>query len=63
MKKTTRKLALHKESVRTLTAFDVAPARGAATEPSICVGCTSEYTWYCPTRSACSVCPVCAGVD
>ena len=23
------------------------------------VGCTTENTWYCPTASACTNCPLC----
>ena len=60
MKKTPRKLALHRESLRHLTAVDAArPVGGRPTRPSIDFACTSEYTWYCPTASACSVCPIC----
>ena len=58
MKKTRSKLTLNKESLRNLDAV----LGGVGTRPSIDVGCTSEYTWYCQTQSACSVCPIC-GVD
>jgi hypothetical protein len=57
MKKTARKLALHKESLRNLSNFG--PVAGQGTAPSICNGCTSEYTWYCQTASACTHCPIC----
>jgi hypothetical protein len=53
-----RKLTLHKESLRNLTASD-ARLGGAAIQQSIKVGCTTEYTWYCPTASACTNCPIC----
>jgi hypothetical protein len=58
MKKTTRKLTLSKESIRTLTSL--AHLAGAGTQASIRGGCTTENTWYCPTHSACSACPLCA---
>ena len=63
MKKNLRKLALNRESLRHLngSALEISPFPG--TEPSICVGCTTEYTWYCPTASGCSACPICRGVD
>jgi hypothetical protein len=56
-----RKLTLNKESLRNLTAVD-ARLGGAAiggTTQSIKVGCTTENTWYCPTASACTNCPIC----
>ncbi|HEY0781021.1 MAG TPA: hypothetical protein VGE98_01095 [Thermoanaerobaculia bacterium] len=56
MKKPLRKLSLNRESLRNLSA---APVTGGGTQPSICVGCTTEYTWYCPTASGCSACPIC----
>jgi hypothetical protein len=61
MRKNMRKLALHRESLRNLSPLDVAAVPGAAapTRPSIDIGCTTEYTWYCPSRSACTACPVC----
>jgi len=60
MKKPLRKLSLNRESLRNLSG---APVTGAGTQPSLCVGCTSEYTWYCPTASGCSNCPICGAVD
>jgi hypothetical protein len=63
MRKTPRRLTFHKESLRNLTGLDVALG-GASPRPSIDIGCTSEYTWYCPTQSPCSVGPACRiGVD
>lgn len=64
MNKTVRKLALHKESLRNLTSFVLPPVQGAALfskNPcaSVQIGCTTEYTWYCPTASACTNCPIC----
>jgi hypothetical protein len=57
MKKTAgRKLILNKESLRNLTASD---ARVGGAIQSINVGCTTENTWYCPTASACTNCPLC----
>ena len=58
MRKTPRKLALNRESLRHLDTL----TGGAGTRPSIDIGCTTEYTWYCPTHSACSMCPIC-GAD
>ena len=58
MKKTAgRKLTLNKESLRNLTASDARLGGGAI--QSIKVGCTTENTWYCPTASACTNCPLC----
>jgi hypothetical protein len=57
MKKTHRRLALHRESLRNLTAVEV--KGGVGTRPSIDVGCTTEYTWYCPSASGCTNCPIC----
>ena len=63
MKKTARKLTLHRESLRNLTPVEVPPVQGAANTrngcPSVQIGCTTEYTWYCPTASACTNCPIC----
>ena len=59
----TRKLAIHKESLRNLTGGKPIGGGGLNTAQSICVGCTSEYTWYCPTASGCSNCPICNAVD
>jgi len=59
MKKTAgRKLTLNRESLRNLTASDVRLG-GAAIQQSIKIGCTTENTWYCPTASACTNCPLC----
>jgi hypothetical protein len=63
MKKSLRKLALNRESLRHLTGSATGTVVGAGTQPSICVGCTSEYTWYCPTASGCSACPICRASD
>ena len=62
MNKRVRKLVLHKESIRNLTDGDLPSVHGGATKnpcPSIHIGCTTEYTWYCPTNSACTFCPLC----
>jgi hypothetical protein len=59
MKKTAgRKLTLHKESLRNLTAVDAGVGTGVTVQ-SIKVGCTTENTWYCPTASACTNCQLC----
>ncbi|MDP9121287.1 MAG: hypothetical protein M3O15_07950 [Acidobacteriota bacterium] len=61
MKKTVRKLALHRESLRNLTASQLTSGGGATPRPTVApCGRTTEYTWYCPSRSACTVCPICA---
>jgi hypothetical protein len=59
MKKTVgRKLTLHKESLRNLTAVDA--RLGGAAIAGTKGPCTPENTWYCPTASACTHCPICA---
>ena len=60
-KKTARKLAIHKESLRNLTGVGTGPTPIKTTAQSICYGCTSEFTWYCQTASACTNCPLCEG--
>lgn len=58
MKKSSRKLSLNRESIRNLEAAEVV---GGIAKPvtSINVGCTTEYTWYCPSASGCTNCPIC----
>ena len=59
MKKNARKLNLNRESIRNLTALETVVGGAAKPVTSVNVGCTTEYTWYCPSASGCSNCPVC----
>ncbi len=60
MKKTAlHKLVLNRESIRALTRAQASAAHGGGTLQSVCVGCTTENTWYCPTASGCTNCPIC----